>query len=157
MDIPQVKKSGRHVLQRTSGVIAIEFAILTIVLLLIVGGIIEFGRIFWHYNALTKATRDGARLLSVASKASISTVGVVQAKNLVVASANAAGVIPQLTTANVTVACLNNAYQAVACDDGTAPANVEVTVQTTLGVWMPMILPAGGVTFAPSTVMRYML
>jgi len=138
-------------------VAAIEFAILAILLVLIVSGIVEFGRIFWHYNALTKASRDGARFMSITSKATIASVGVGQAKNLVLDSANAAGVIPQLTPTDVSVACLSSSYVAVGCVDGTAPANVEVTVQTTLGTWMPFILPAGGITFAPYTIMRYML
>ena len=47
------------------GVAAVEFALLLFLLLILVAGIVEFGRAFWYYDALAKATRDGARFLSM--------------------------------------------------------------------------------------------
>ncbi|MES2299561.1 MAG: TadE family protein [Pseudomonadota bacterium] len=50
-----------------SGVAAIEFALLLVVLVPIAFGTTELGRAFFQYNTLVKAVRDGARVLSSAS------------------------------------------------------------------------------------------
>src|SRR5947199_7047109 len=88
------------------GAAAVEFALVLTVMLLITAGIFEFGRAFQYYDALAKATRDGARYMSSAAKATISSVAVATAKNLVVAEANAANLSPALTVAEVTVTCM---------------------------------------------------
>ncbi|MGH8788557.1 MAG: TadE/TadG family type IV pilus assembly protein [Cupriavidus necator] len=46
------------------GVVAVEFALVLVPLLLLVTGVAEYGRAIYQYNALTKATRDAARFLS---------------------------------------------------------------------------------------------
>ena len=88
------------------------------------------------------------------------------AKDFVINAADAAGVSPALTNANVEVVCLNSLYQPVACQDGVAPVNVRVGIvdydATIGGVWFPMLLTEGGAmsfnrALAPYTVMRYML
>lgn len=147
------------------GVAVVEFGLLIILLLMIVGAIIEFGRVFWYYDALTKATRDGARLMSKADKTIIASAEVNAAKDLVVAAVNAAKVSPDLTTGNVRVECLNAAYSVIACVDGTAPENVRVTIinfEVVIGGLMPLFVATGGladydaVTLAPHTTMRYL-
>lgn len=52
------------------GNVAIEFALILPVLLLIVGGIIDFGRAYWFRQTLTWASREGARQGSILSKES---------------------------------------------------------------------------------------
>lgn len=47
------------------GVAAVEAALLLIPLVILLLGIAEFGRIFYQYNTIAKATRDGARYLSM--------------------------------------------------------------------------------------------
>ena len=149
-------KRGAH------GAAAVEFALLLIPLLLMVAGVIEFGRTFWYYDALTKATRDGARLMSMADKDTIeSTKG--DAVDLVEAAANSAQVFPVFTKENVRVDCLSASYAVVACEDGTAPINVQVTIvdyDVTIGGWIPLVTPTGTATWGarlpPSTTMRYM-
>lgn len=148
--------------KRENGVAAIELALLLIPLLLIVAGVIEFGRTFWYYDALTKATRDGVRLMSMADKNTI-TGTKSEAEELVVAAANNAMVSPPLETENVTVECLNASYAAQACIDGAAPANVRVTIvnfNVTIGDWIPFVTsngaPPWGTTLSPSTTMRYL-
>jgi len=42
------------------GAAVVEFAIVLTLMLLITAGIFEFGRAFEYYDALAKATRDGA-------------------------------------------------------------------------------------------------
>lgn len=137
-----------------------ELAFVLILLLIIVAGIVEFGRAFWYYNALAKATRDGARFMSTAPKATINSAGVPAARNLALAAANAANLKPALTSGEVTVTCLPSA-----CTDGTAPENVRVAISygVTIGGMIPFFLPTGGgvtaftAALAPHTTMRYML
>jgi Flp pilus assembly protein TadG len=147
------------------GVAVVEFGLLIVLLLMIIGAIIEFGRVFWYYDALTKATRDGARLMSKADKTILASIEVNAARNLVVTAVNSAKVSPSLTTANVRVECLNASYSAIACVDGTAPENVRVTIinfDVVIGGLMPLFVATGGladydaVALAPHTTMRYL-
>jgi len=139
------------------GAAAVEFAIVLTLMLLITAGIFEFGRAFQYYDALAKATRNGARLMSAAPKATISSVAVNDAKALVVATANAANLKPQLANADVVVTCTP-----AACADGTAPTDVEVSISgytITIGGVMPFVSGTTsytGVPLAPHTTMRYM-
>jgi hypothetical protein len=147
------------------GVAVVELGLLIVLLLMIVGAIIEFGRVFWYYDALTKATRDGARLMSRIDKIVINSTGVAAAENLVVAAANSAGVSPELTAANVQVECLSASYSVLDCIDGTAPENVRVSIvnfDVVIGGWIPLFVAEGGVAdydavpLAPHTTMRYL-
>ena len=144
------------------GAAIVEFAIVLSLMLLITAGIFEFGRAFQYYDALAKATRDGARYMSTVPKATISSVAVSDAKNLVVAAANAANVAPTLTTTEVDVTCLDAAGSTVPCADGTAPDSVQVTISgysINIGGVMPFVSGTTsytGVTLAPHTTMRYM-
>lgn len=54
--------------KKQGGVVAVEFAILLIPMVLIVFGITELGRAFYQYNTLVKATRDAARYKSVTNQ-----------------------------------------------------------------------------------------
>jgi hypothetical protein len=51
-------------LPRQRGGVLIEMTILMFVLLFAVGGVIQYGRLFWHYQAMFKAARDTARYLA---------------------------------------------------------------------------------------------
>ena len=52
-----------RMLQR--GVAAVEAAFLLVPLVILLLGIAELGRVFYQYNTIAKATRDGARYLSM--------------------------------------------------------------------------------------------
>jgi Flp pilus assembly protein TadG len=142
---------------RSRGAAAVEFGIVLTLMLLIVAGIFEFGRAFQYYDALAKATRDGARYMSTAPKATINSVAVSDAQNLVVAAANAANLKPALTTGDVVVTCAP-----AACADGTAPTDVQVSISgytMTIGGVMPFVSGTTsytGVPLGPHTTMRYM-
>ncbi|MGB4359798.1 MAG: TadE/TadG family type IV pilus assembly protein [Rhodoferax sp.] len=146
------------------GVAAVEFAFVLVIMLLIMAGMVEFGRTFWYADALTKATRDGARLMSSWPIDTISSQGLGAARNITQNSANAANVSPPLATGNVLVQCLNETFISVACTDGAAPANVRVSVNgfsVDLGAWFPFVGTGGLISFgniplAPHTTMRYM-
>lgn len=148
------------------GVAAVELAFVIFFLLLLVAGIVEFGRAFWYYDALTKATRDGARILSVAERASFTSV-VGNARTHVVQAANAANLNPALTVSNVAVTCLNRDFGVINCANGNnAPENIRVAISgysIDIGGLFPFLPPnssAGkvfrGIALAPQTTMPYM-
>ena len=143
------------------GAVAVELAIVAVVMLLIVAGAIGFGRAYWYADALTKATRDGARLLTTWPKATIESKGMAAAQTLSLNAANAANITPALTTSNVVVECLSSAFNVVLCVDETAPANVRVritAVSLNLSEWFPFVggQAFGSVGLSPATTMRYM-
>lgn len=146
------------------GAVAVEFAFVLVILLLIMAGMVEFGRTFWYADAMTKATRDGARVMSSWPINTISSQGSGTARTITQVSANAANVSPPLAAGNVLVQCLNEAFNSFTCADGTAPANVRVSIDgftVNLGEWFPFIgtdglISFGGIPLAPHTTMRYM-
>lgn len=169
MNIASLKRQAVSPSQSTSqaGAAAVEFAFVLVIMLLIMAGMVEFGRTFWYADALTKATRDGARLLSNWPIVDINN-GVTKAQDLTINSANAANVRPQLLPGdvNVTVECLDSLFNpiTVGCSSGTKPANVRVSITgftVNLGEWFPFIgtdglITLGDIPLAPHTTMRYM-
>lgn len=142
---------------------AVEFALVLTLLISILAGIYGFGRAFWYYDALIKASRDAARLMSVSAKAGIGTTGVLAAKAIVVAAADNAGV-PGFSDINVRVLCLDaNFDNGSDCVDGTKPGAVRVEIidyTMAVGQYIPFLIGASSsysTTLAPGTTMRYML
>ena len=153
--------SSKHSARQRGGA-AVELALVLIVLLTMMAGIFEFGRVFWYYNALTKATRDGARMMSISPKATIASVAVGNAKTLVVNSVIAANV-PAFVAANVAVTCLTAAFADGTCTDGTAPGGVRVQITgytITIGLFTPFYIPGSNTSItanpSPHTTMVYM-
>jgi Flp pilus assembly protein TadG len=134
-----------------------ELALVLPILLVLIVAAAEFGRYFYTYAALSRATRAGARYLA---RRAYTTDEVTKAKNLAVcgslsttACSSGAAVAPGLTASNiqitttggsllpetVTVQIINYSYQPV----------------FNLGAWV------GGswasVAVSPSTTMRYLL
>ncbi len=146
---------------RQHGGAVVEFALMLTVLISIVAGIIEFGRTFWYYDALSKATRNAARALSVSAPSSIASAGVSAARNAVSDAAASAGV-PAFSSANVAVACLDAGMTVVTCTDGAGPAGVRVSVtgySVFLGSRIPFLVGASStytLNLAPATTMPYM-
>lgn len=147
---------------KQDGGAAVEFALILALLISILAGIFEFGRAFWYYDALTKATRDGARLMSVTDKANITPGGVTAAQQAVVNAVTSAGV-PNFTTANVSVTCLDATFNDASCTNGTAPGGVRVQIvgySMTIGQFIPFLLGGSSsytADLSPHTTMRYML
>ena len=143
--------------QKSLGAAAVEFALLLIPLVMIVAGIVEFGRTFWYYDALVKSTRDSARFLSnerVSETVALDTSLKNQAIAMVVNAASLAQV-PGFSPFDVVVSC----------DDPNCLAPTYVTVRinayrVVVGEWMPFTMPFGATTWpidlSPSTTMRYM-
>lgn len=157
-------KSSFKTLRAQKGAIAVELAIVSIMMLLIVAGAVGVGRVFWYADALTKATRDGARLMSSWPIASISSSGTGTAQALTRNTANASGISPQLILGNVAAECLDAAFGVTPCTDGVAPANVRIRITgftVTIGEWFRFIggselLNSGDIGLAPHTTMRYL-
>lgn len=155
---------SRHV----RGAIAVEFALVLIPLLLILSGIVEFGRAMWHGNVLTKATRDGARVISAWDPTDLAN-GLQESRDRVVATANASRLSPALALADVAVECDYSpgptpAFSFTTCSDSVPPVSVRLRIvayRFPLGQWMPFIgndglINLGTVNFTPATTMPYM-
>ena len=146
---------------RQPGSAVVEFALMLAVLVSIVAGVVEFGRTFWYYDALSKATRNAARSVSVSNPASIASAAVGAARSAVNAAAQSAGV-PSFSTANVSVVCLDTNMNTLVCTDGVAPAGVRVSVtgySVFLGSLIPFLVGASTtytINLAPATTMPYM-
>ena len=144
------------------GVVAVEMAVLVILMTLLMAGIFEFARAFWYYNALSKSTRDAARFMSNISSTDIinnsnTNAAITTAKNLALITANGANVKPALTASNIDIKCDSGAC------NGTKPSNVTVSIinfSVTIGSLFPFVSVPGGnygsKTLSPSTTMRYM-
>jgi Flp pilus assembly protein TadG len=99
------------------GTTMVEFAIALTVFLTAMFAVLEFGRVLWVHNALTDAARRGARYAVLHSASDVDAV-----KNVVVYGDPAGGaqpVVPNLTTANVTVT-----YTDFALNKGTASITI---------------------------------
>jgi Flp pilus assembly protein TadG len=144
------------------GVAAIELGIGMVLILLITAGIVEFGRAFWYYNALDKATRDAARYLSavpaVEMKISASAdAAIITAKDMVVAAVNSANVSPAITRANVVITC-----DASCGNPDATPVSVTVSItgfSILIGELFPFVSGStdyGDIGLSPHTTMPYM-
>lgn len=141
---------------KNSGVAAVEFALLIVLLLIIVSGLIEFGKTFWYYDALVKSTRDGARVLSMYRASPTSAIDGTAISNVraQVTTAVTAANVPDFNSAMIEVECSPN------CN---TPDYVTVKIDAypvTIGGWIPVFIPSGTTswtrTLSPYTTMRYM-
>lgn len=149
------RKIGRE-RSKARGAAAVEFAILLPLLVMLLGGVIEFGRVVWYLDVLTKATRDGARYLSTAA-APYSTADRTVARNIVKAATDAAGLPGFDATANVSISCEPQAN--ADCSALTPPDYVAVSISgysVAFGSWFAMPIPVGNWPLSPHTTMRYM-
>ncbi|VWD28930.1 MULTISPECIES: TadE/TadG family type IV pilus assembly protein [Burkholderia] len=108
---------------RTRGVVAVEFAIVLMPMILLATGVAEFGRAIYQYETLTKATRDAARYLSVWLPTD-SAYPVSAAQCLVVYGSTTCGasgteLVPGLTTSMVTIC---DAQHTTGCSDTSDPS-----------------------------------
>ncbi len=102
------------------GTTTVEFAIIGLVLMMVVFGIIEFGRALYTMNMLTEATRRGARMAAVCQ------VGDPKPASVAVFDTGngSSAVVPGLTTGNVQVQYLD-INNAVIANPGANFANIR--------------------------------
>lgn len=149
----------RPLAAKSAGIATIEFALTAMLLLIVAGGLVEFGRVLWAYDALARSTRDAARLLAGTPLTQLQAT-LPQATTMVTDSANAAG-IPGFSAANVTVTC-----SPLACAGATQPGDItriSVSVHLDWGIGGVIAFPfssTGGkgwsVTLAPATTLPFL-
>jgi hypothetical protein len=96
----------------------VEYSIAALVFLTSMFAVMEFGRALWVHNALSDATRRGARYAVLNSAGNIA-----QVKNVVVYGDPAGGtksIVPNLSTNDVTVT-----YSAMAVNTGSATVSIN--------------------------------
>lgn len=140
------------------GSAAVEFALLIVLLLMIVAGVVEFGRTIWYYDALSKATRDSARYLS----------NVREDENVAINDLRLADAVTmvEFAASSAEIPDFRREYVSVNCDvecDAAAPNYVTVNVSypVVIGKWIPFLVSTDmiktwSVSISPETTMRYM-
>jgi len=125
---------------RRSGQTVVEFALVLPVLLLILLGIMEFGRIWMTQNAITNAAREGAR------KAVLPSATQAQVETLIHNYLSGAG----LTLSQVSITCTNEGATGQVGDDVTVGVdyNMALLVGNMLGL-------GGSLQLSSSSVMRH--
>jgi len=122
---------------RQSGVAAVEFAIvLVFVLLPILFGVIDFGRLMYEYNTIAKAARDAGRLMSTQAPSDPDYPALVASATCLAVHGNqsctGAPLLPGLTTAMVSL-----------CDPVNCPST-HANVATGTGVINLVTVTIGG-------------
>src|SRR5215212_2071298 len=111
LDIKTLKKNER-------GSTLVEYSIAATAFIMVVFGVLEFGRALWAHNALTDAARRGARYAVLHNAGDITGV-----KNVVVYGDPNGGtepILPEMTTANVEVTHSGD----FSVNDGTATVTI---------------------------------
>jgi hypothetical protein len=134
---------------RQRGTAAVEFMIAVPLLLMLLIGVSEFGRLLFQYNTLTKSTRDAARYLSANARVGSTSVVVLdgtdisETQNLVVYG-NTAGtgqeLLPNLVPGNVSVSCFGGGTNCPGVD------HVVVTAQYSYQPILGDLLPTFGLS-----------
>lgn len=151
------------------GAAALEFALVLPILLLVVAGAVEYGRAFWYYDSLSKATRDAARYLTMASCYSVESESecnirlgnVAAAAKTQVATAAAEAHLSDFGAANVEVRCDGAPCSTNAAVLGSTHVTVAIVdYGIRLGEWLPLGYLGEAVGYnlgiQPHTTMRYM-
>jgi len=135
----KVDKPYRLFRKKRLAAAAVEFAVVAPVFLLMVFGMIEYGRMVMVYQVITNASREGAR---VAVLDGATTASVTAAVNSYMTSAMITG---------QTVAVTPNPPSGAAYG---APVTVTVSIAFNQVSWLPSPMYLGGKTLTSATVMR---
>lgn len=123
--------SSRHA---EEGASAVEFALVSVVLIMFLVGICQFGFTFFQYLEVVHCAREGARWAALGTDAgSVSDLDSVRGR----VAAAAPGLTPGLTDAQISVSVDGGGETAVLPADGGKP--VSVTVVYDSPVFLPLI------------------
>ena len=112
------------------GAVAVEFAILAPILVMLLMGIMEFGRAYNAQVSLTNAAREGVRVMTISNN---------QASARTAAKNAAVSLIPGLTDSNITfssTSCTTNAQMTV---------TITYSLSTLTGIAGPFSMNGKGV------------
>jgi Flp pilus assembly protein TadG len=128
----------------TRGQSLVETALVLPIILLVVGGIIQFGILFWSQNTLTQVARDTGRW--AATDQSCSNSAIVTQANAIASNSSLFGYTPnsnQWTSANVQVS-----RSGAACPptSNTSVAWVQITLHHQVPILLPWIPGDGNLT-----------
>jgi Flp pilus assembly protein TadG len=135
----KLQRSCRLFRRNRRAAAAVEFAIVAPIFLLMVFGMIEYGRMVMVYQILTNASREGARsaVLDGATTDSVTT-----------------SVTAYLTQAMLTGATVTVAPNPPSNAEYGDPVTVTVSVPFNQVSWLPSPMYLGGKTLTSTTVMR---
>jgi len=145
---------------RQRGVAAVEMGIVLIPLVFLMFGITEFGRAFYQYNTIVKATRDAARFLSGQGPGDATSIG--KARCLVVygnTDCTGSALVPGLSTGEVVVCDSTNCASTHAAQS-TGSGVINLVTVTVSGYGFTSVVPfvVPNLTFNDiSTTMRQVL
>lgn len=138
-----------------SGVAAIEFALIILVMVALMAAAYEFGRVTWQYNTLQKAAHDAARYLSSVPRVELTSpagrnAAMATTRQMVLDALSAAGVVLQ-DPGDLDVDC-NSCGSALA-----VPSTMRVSLYVTLSAndslfanlgfeWLPNLLLTADIT-----------
>jgi Flp pilus assembly protein TadG len=135
----KVEKTGRTCRRHRRGAAAVEFAVVAPIFVLLVFGMIEFGRMVMVQQMLTNAAREGARLGVIEGNTSTDVENRVD-EYLAAAS---------ITGATVTVTTLP-----ASGDDTGDRISVTVSIPFSQVSWLPTPMYLGGESLASTAIMR---
>jgi Flp pilus assembly protein TadG len=142
--------------RRSRGQSLVEFTLVVPLLMLVIGGIIQFGLILWAQNTLTQVVRDTGRWAATQQDCTLATEGplIIAKANSIAGQSTLFGYVPaSWTSANVTVS-----WQTNPATDPCPPTNNQQTSFVTISVThqVPLFFPLvpGGGTLTTSTQFR---
>jgi Flp pilus assembly protein TadG len=124
-------------LRNEKGAAAVEFALVVPILLLLLLGIVEFGRIYNAQMQLTAAARDGARVMSINS---VPAQSADDATAAVIASASA--LHPDVTSTQIAIS-VSPSSTSVCAPGSTATVTVTYPIQFLSGLFGSSITLTG--------------
>ena len=139
-----LEKTCRLCRRNRQGASAVEFALVAPVFVVMVFGLIEFGRAIMVQQVMTNAAREGARLAILDSPTPVATT----VKNTVVSYLHGCG-IPAATTSNVT---LSPAEPSTAQNGDTVTVTIQLPYSSVSWLPSPMFLTSK--TLQVTCVMR---
>lgn len=149
--------------KRERGAVAVEFAVVAVAFLLLLFGIMEFGRLMYLFNTIQEVTRRAAREAVVTWKLTHDTAAFKQAALFGGSTLPAGG---EVGTANLRIEYLNvsgavistlptsPADNIIKCENGEAQCIASVRVSVTGVTYIPMVglFPFLRIPLPPSTV-----
>ena len=144
MKLLPLRRRGRNL---SRGQALVEMALILPILLLVVGGIIQFGVAFWGQNTLTQVARDTGRWAATQQSCSNAAAIVTKANEIAGQSSLIGYTAGSWTSANVVVT-----WQTTPITDPCPPTSnqqvsfVKITLHHRIPIFFPFILGSGDLT-----------